>query len=69
MSFKIVEPPRVFHCTNASSALDLASTWLAEQCAGGYEPMNVLAIGGAPRVVLCGGEPGSPIIFRRTKAK
>jgi hypothetical protein len=69
MSFKIVAPPRVFQGSPETSALDLAAAWLAEQCAGGFEPLAVLAVGGAPRVVLCGGEPGSPIVFRKRGTK
>lgn len=46
------------------SALDLAATWLAEQCGDTHEPLHVAVEGGPARAVVSGLNDGA-IVLRR----
>jgi hypothetical protein len=68
--FRIVFPPSAFvvdaedpdHVTPAPA---VAAAWLAEQCAGGFTPINLVARGNDARVVLSGGQDGAAIVLSR----
>ena len=69
VDFKLAKPPSAFVGNDEKGAFVLAAEWLAEQCAGDFEPLNLRAFGTVNRVTFSREHDELVILRRRTPAK